>query len=71
MDYSRRNFARNLQRQCIMTTTEIRSLTLELHFTNVSRIQTIGYGDTRPILTKGTDEERKVNQRIEFVVLSL
>lgn len=54
-----------------MTTTEIRSLTLELYFTNVSRIQTIGYGDTRPILTKGTDEERKINQRIEFVVLSL
>ncbi len=37
----------------------------------VSRIQTIGYGDTRPILTKGIDEERKINRRVEFAVLSL
>lgn len=35
------------------------------------RIQTIGYGDTRPILTKGTDEERKINRRVEFAVLKL
>lgn len=38
---------------------------------DTDRIQTIGYGDTRPILTKGTDEERKINRRVEFVVLTI
>ncbi|MEZ0541237.1 OmpA family protein [Fibrella arboris] len=38
---------------------------------DVVRIETIGYGDTRPILTKGTDEDRKVNRRVEFSILAL
>ncbi|WP_420150289.1 OmpA family protein [Spirosoma sp.] len=38
---------------------------------DLERIQTIGYGDTRPILTKGTDEDRKVNRRVEFVILTI
>ena len=38
---------------------------------DVDRIETIGYGDTRPIITKGTDEDRKVNRRVEFAILSL
>lgn len=36
-----------------------------------ARIQAIGYGDTRPMVRKGTDDERKVNRRVEFVVLKL
>lgn len=38
---------------------------------DIDRIQTVGYGDTKPILTKGTDEERKVNRRVEFVILAI
>ena len=38
---------------------------------DLERIQTVGYGDTRPILTKGTDEERRVNRRVEFVILAI
>ncbi len=36
-----------------------------------NRVQAVGYGDTRPIVTKGTDEDRKVNRRVEFVILTL
>ncbi len=38
---------------------------------DIDRIQTIGYGDTRPITTKGTDEDRKINRRVEFDILTL
>jgi len=38
---------------------------------DTDRIQTIGYGDTRPITTKGTDEDRKINRRVEFDILTL
>jgi outer membrane protein OmpA-like peptidoglycan-associated protein len=33
------------------------------------RITATGFGDTKPIVAKGTDEERKVNRRVEFVIL--
>ena len=33
------------------------------------RIQTKGYGDTRPLITNGTVDERASNRRVEFVVL--
>ncbi len=32
------------------------------------RIATEGFGATKPIVEKGTDEERKVNRRVEFVI---
>ncbi|MCY7352558.1 MAG: OmpA family protein [Cytophagaceae bacterium] len=35
------------------------------------RIQATGYGDTRPLVAKGTDEQRKVNRRVEFAILQL
>jgi OmpA-OmpF porin, OOP family len=33
------------------------------------RIKAEGFGPTKPIVAKGTDEERKVNRRVEFVIL--
>ncbi|MES2798279.1 MAG: OmpA family protein [Bacteroidota bacterium] len=33
------------------------------------RITATGFGATKPIVAKGTDEERKVNRRVEFVIL--
>ena len=36
-----------------------------------ARIEATGFGDTKPIVKKGTDEERKVNRRVEFLVLKL
>ncbi len=35
----------------------------------VRRIMIKGYGDTRPLITDGTVEERQANRRVEFVVL--
>jgi OmpA-OmpF porin, OOP family len=36
-----------------------------------SRIQTKGWGSSKPLNANGTDEERKVNRRVEFRVLNL
>lgn len=36
-----------------------------------TRIQAMGFGDKFPIVKKGTDEERKVNRRVEFLILKL
>ena len=35
------------------------------------RIQTKGWGSTKPINANGTDDERKVNRRVEFRILSV
>ena len=34
-----------------------------------NRITATGFGATKPIVAKGTDEERKVNRRVEFVIV--
>jgi OmpA-OmpF porin, OOP family len=34
-----------------------------------NRITAEGFGPNKPIVAKGTDEERKVNRRVEFVIL--
>ncbi len=36
-----------------------------------TRIQAMGFGDKYPIIKNGTDEERKVNRRVEFLILKL
>lgn len=36
-----------------------------------TRIEAVGYGDARPIVKKGTDQERRVNRRVEFLILAV
>jgi outer membrane protein OmpA-like peptidoglycan-associated protein len=36
---------------------------------NPSRIESTGYGDTRPIATNATEEGRRLNRRTEFLIL--
>ena len=36
-----------------------------------TRIQTIGYGSSKPIIKSGTEEQRKVNRRVEMSVLKM
>ena len=39
------------------------------HGIQANRVEATGYGSKFPILKKGTDEERRVNRRVEFVIL--
>ena len=35
-----------------------------------NRLQTIGFGQTKPIISNDTDEQRKMNRRVEFIILN-
>ena len=38
------------------------------HGIESERIQTVGYGKDKPIASNKTDEERKKNRRVEFII---
>ena len=34
------------------------------------RIRTVGYGSSRPLVPNDTDEHRRINRRVDIVILS-
>jgi outer membrane protein OmpA-like peptidoglycan-associated protein len=42
---------------------------LTQHNISSTRLETRGYGQTRPIATNSTDEGRETNRRIEFIIV--
>ncbi|MEQ9441858.1 MAG: OmpA family protein [Cyclobacteriaceae bacterium] len=47
----------------------IRDYLIQIGYVEASRVEAIGYGSTRPIVEEITDEDKKLNRRVEFNIV--